>query len=180
MKKILLLLIPFLILSTFCFSQNPIIPAGMYIADPSAHVWNDGKLYLYVSVDESTDYYCSYRHHIMSTSDMINWEITENVFSSKGENDQISYSDKLLFAPDCMFKDGTYYMYYCQPDNTAAEGVATSKSPTGPFVNGKKMQLTGIEEIDPSVFIDDDGEISYMWGQFEAKIAKLKPNMTEI
>ncbi len=170
----------FLLWSAVSYSQNPIIPAGMYMADPSAHVWKDGKLYLYVSVDESTEYYCSFKHHVISTSDMINWEIEKDVFASRGEKDEISYSDKLLFAPDCAYKEGIYYMYYCQPDHTGAEGVATSDSPNGPFVKGKKMELNGIEEIDPSVFIDDDGQAYYMWGQFTAKIAKLKPNMTEI
>ncbi len=160
-------------------AQNPIVPAGMYIADPSAHVWKDGKLYVYGSLDESTEYYCSWRHHVMSTTDMVHWEIEENVFASKGENDQVPYNDALLFAPDVMYKDGTYYMYYCQP-NKDAEGVATSKSPLGPFTDGKKMNVAGIEEIDPCVFMDDDGQAYYIWGQFEAKIAKLKPYMTEI
>jgi arabinoxylan arabinofuranohydrolase len=173
------LFIALLAISSINFAQNPIVPAGMYIADPSAHVWKDGKLYVYGSLDESTEYYCSWRHHVMSTTDMVHWEITENVFASKGENDQVPYNDALLFAPDVMYKDGTYYMYYCQPDKDA-EGVATSKSPTGPFIDGKKMNVAGIEEIDPCVFMDDDGQAYYIWGQFEAKIAKLKPNMTEI
>lgn len=164
----------------FLLGQNPIVPAGMYIADPSAHVWEDGKLYIYGSVDESTDYYCSWRHHVMSTTDLINWEIEEDVFWSKGENDEVPYSEALLFAPDCMYKDGTYYLYYCQPDLNGAEGVATSPSPLGPFTNGKKMNVHGFEEIDPCVFTDDDGQAYYIWGQFEAKIAKLKPNMVEI
>ena len=175
--------LPFFIaslISSIALAQNPIVPAGMYIADPSAHVWQDGKLYVYGSVDESPNYYCSWRHHVMSTTDMINWKIEENVFWSKGEHDQVPYSDALLFAPDVMYKDGTYHMYYCQPDRNAAEGVATSKSPLGPFVNGKKMNVQGIEEIDPCVFMDDDGQAYYIWGQFKAKIAKLKPNMTEI
>lgn len=73
-----------------------------------------------------------------------------------------------------------YYLYYCQPDPIAAEGVATSPSPTGPFTNGQKMELAGIEQIDPCVFFDDDGQAYYIWGQMQAKIAKLKPNMTEI
>jgi arabinoxylan arabinofuranohydrolase len=161
-------------------AQNPIVPAGVYIADPSAKVWNDGKLYIYGSLDESTEYYCSWRHHVMETVDLKSWKITENVFSSKGENDQVPYSDALLFAPDCAWKDGTYYMYYCMPDRNAAEGVATSSSPTGPFMNGRKIELNGLEEIDPAVFIDDDGQAYYIWGQFDAKIAKLKPNMVEI
>lgn len=176
-------LFPVILMSFFSVTisaQNPIVPPGTYIADPSAHVWKDGKLYIYGSLDESINYYCSYRHHVLSTSDLKNWKITENVFASKGENDQVSYSDALLFAPDVMYKNGTYYMYYCMPDRNAAEGVAKSNSPTGPYKNGEKMQLKGIEEIDPCVFMDDDGQAYYIWGQFQAKIAKLKPNMTEI
>ena len=40
------------------YSQNPIVPPGIYIADPSAHIWKDGRLYVYGSRDESPDYYC--------------------------------------------------------------------------------------------------------------------------
>lgn len=160
-------------------AQNPISPAGVYIADPSAHVWNDGSLYIYGSLDESFDYYCSHRHHVMRTDDMINWEIYENVFASKGEGDAVPYNDIVLFAPDCAYKNGTYYLYYCQPCETT-EGVATSKSPTGPFTNGKAINTNGYNEIDPSVFTDDDGETYYLWGQFSLKMAKIKPNMTEL
>ena len=175
-------LLSFIFLLTFHLSlaQNPIVPAGVYIADPSAHVWNDGKLYIYGSLDESTEYYCSWRHHVLETSNMINWRIHEDRFASKGTNDQVPYSDALLFAPDAMFKDGTYYLYYCLSDINGTEGVATSDRPTGPFTNGQKIELRGIEEIDPAVFIDDDGQGYYIWGQFEAKIAKLKANMREI
>lgn len=161
-------------------AQNPIVPAGVYIADPSAHVWKDGKMYIYGSNDESKNYWCSWTHHVLSSSDLLKWDLTKDVFSSKGKNDQVPYNDELLFAPDCQYKDGTYYLYYCQPSGTEAEGVATSKSPLGPFVNGKKIDTKGISEIDPCVFMDDDGQAYYIWGQFTAKMAKLKPNMTEI
>jgi beta-xylosidase len=161
-------------------AQNPIVPAGVYIADPSARVWDDGKLYIYGSLDESTEYYCSWRHHVLETDNLIHWRIHEDRFASKGENDQVPYSDALLFAPDCIYKNGTYYLYYCLSDINGTEGVATSKNPTGPFTNGKKIDLGGIMEIDPGVFIDDDGQGYYIWGQFKAKIAKLKPNMMEI
>ncbi len=180
MKKISFLIVIVLICQLKGKAQNPIVPPGVYIADPSAHVWADGKLYIYGSLDESPDYYCSYRHHVLSTADLQNWDITENVFSSKGENDQVPYSDAPLYAPDCQFKNGKYFLYYCMPDSKAAEGVATSDSPTGPFINGQKIQVAGKEEIDPCVFIDDDGQAYYIWGQFQAKIARLKSNMTEI
>jgi hypothetical protein len=160
--------------------QNPIVPPGVYIADPSARVFSDGKLRIYGSLDESTQYYCSHRHHTLETADMKRWKITENIFASKGEGDAVSYSDTPLSAPDCMEKDGKYFLYYCMAQPKDVEGVATSSSPTGPFTDGRPLDVGGFEQIDPSVFIDDDGQAYYLWGQFEAKMAKLKPDMTEI
>jgi len=173
-------LILILCLFQYILAQNPIVPAGMYIADPSAHRWKDGKMYVYGSRDESPNYYCSWMYHVLSSSDLKTWTITENTFASKGANDQVPYSNDILYAPDCQYKNGTYYLYYCLASNINTEGVATSTSPTGPFVNGKNIKLKGINEIDPAVFIDDDGQAYYIWGQVNAKIAKLKPNMIEI
>lgn len=158
-------------------AQNPITPAGMFIADPEAHVWKDGKLYVYGSRDESDDYWCSYSHHVLSTSDLKHWNIDESTLASKGENDQIDYHDRLLFAPDCAYKNGTYYFYYCSPKKLT-EGVATSSSPYGPFLNGK--QIIGPKQIDPAVLVDDDGQAYYWWGQKNAKVAKLNADMVSI
>jgi beta-xylosidase len=177
MKNISFIFLFFFILK-FTIGQNPICPPGLNIADPSTHVWNDGKLYVYGSRDESLDYYCSYDHWVLSTSDLINWEYFPDAFSSKGSNDQVPFNDKALFAPDCMYKEGTYYLYYCQPGGF--EGVATSSSPTGPFSNAKELYLNRNNQIDPAIFIDDDGQAYYTWGQFQAKVAKMKSNMTEI
>ena len=167
----------FLVLG-FANGQNPITPPGMYIADPEAHVWEDGKLYIYGSRDESDAYWCSYTHHILSSSNLKDWNVTENAFSSIGENDQVSYHDKLLFAPDVAFFNGTYFLYYCSPGKEFTEGVATSNSPNGPFVNGKHIK--GAYQIDPAVLIDDDGQGYYYWGQDKPKVAKLKSNLIEI
>ena len=43
-----------------------------------------------------------------------------------------------------------YYLYYCSPGNKHGEGVATSKSPNGPFVNGTDIE--GAYQIDPMNF----------------------------
>jgi hypothetical protein len=117
---------------------------------------------------------------VLSTSDLKNWTIHENSFASKGPGDQVPYSDDFLYAPDAQYKDGTYYLYYCLANWTNTEGVATSASPIGPFTNGRSLKTGGINQIDPCVFIDDDGQAYYIWGQFTAKMAKLKPSMTEI
>ncbi len=166
-----------LLLSSTLFAQNPIVPPGVFLADPEGHQWKDGRLYLYVSRDESPDYYCSDRYDLISTSDLKNWTIRENAFASKGPNDQVPYSDGALYASDAAYKDGKYYLYYSMNDRID-EGVAVSDSPDGPFLNGQPMK--GISQIDPAVFIDDDGQAYLYWGQFSAKGAKLKDNMLEV
>ena len=111
---------------------------------------------------------------------MKNWTIAPNTFASKGAGDQVHYSDNLLYAPDCMYKNGTYYLYYCTSANTKVEGVATAETPAGPFLNGAYMNMYGKDAIDPCVFVDDDGQAYYIWGQFNAKVAKLNPDMMGI
>ncbi|HLF35470.1 MAG TPA: family 43 glycosylhydrolase [Cyclobacteriaceae bacterium] len=180
MKKNIFLIFSSLFVYFSLNAQNPIVPPGMYIADPSAHVWQDGKLYVYGSRDENPTYYCSWTHHVLSSSDLLHWTVKENSFVSKGPGDQVPYSDNILYAPDAQYFNGTYYLYYCLASNTMTEGVAISLSPEGPFVNGQVLNTGGINEIDPCVFIDDDGQGYYIWGQFNAKMAKLKPNMIEL
>ena len=170
---------------TVIVAQNPICPPGVYIPDPSARVWNDGKLYVYGSLiqkngNDPNKFGGVGYQWALSSSDLIHWEITRDIIASVGPDDQIHYNDAPFWAPDCMYKDGMYYLYYCQPYPEMPEGVATSKSPVGPFTNAKPIYLKGYNQIDPAVFIDDDGQAYYLWGQFSAKIAKLKPNMTEI
>lgn len=177
MKRIIFLIL-FFVLCKITEGQNPICPPGLNIADPTARVWKDGKLYVYGSRDESFKYYCSYDHWVLSTSDLMHWEYTPNVFASRGKNDQVPFNDLPLYAPDIAFKNGVYYLYYCQP--TGIEGVAISTSPEGPFTHAKEIYLKKKNQIDPALFVDDDGQAYYIWGQFQEKIAKLKPNMTEI
>jgi arabinoxylan arabinofuranohydrolase len=161
-------------------AQNPISPAGFYIADPTARVWNDGRLYIYGSADESCEYYCSQRYHVLFTENMFHWEIAENSFASSGLDDEVKYNDNLLFAPSAAYSNRKYFLYYCQPDREFAQGVAASTSPTGPFANGKPMNVGGYNQIDPGIFIDDDGTAWYFWGQFTLKMAWLNPDMQSI
>lgn len=175
-KIVVLILLNFV--ASLIFAQNPITPAGMYIADPEAHVWEDGKLYIYGSRDESDDYWCSHKHHVLSTSDLKSFYVVENAFASKGEYDQVPYSDDLLFAPDCAYKNGVYYLFYCSPLKPLNEGVATSNSPNGPFINGKAIM--GAKQIDPAVLVDTDGKTYFYWGQGKPKVSILNNEMDKI
>lgn len=78
----------------------------------------------------------------------------------------------LLFAPDCIEKDGKYYLYFCMQDDS--EGVAVSDKPEGPFKDPVQLPCGG---IDPAIFIDDDGQAYYYWGQLFSHGVKLNPDM---
>ena len=54
----------------YIHAQNPISPMGVYIADPTARVWSDNKLYIYGSLDETTKRYCSRIYHTLSTDNL--------------------------------------------------------------------------------------------------------------
>ncbi|TAH25818.1 MAG: carbohydrate-binding protein [Cytophagales bacterium] len=177
--KYLLTILGFFFLVTI-YGQNPISPEGIFIADPSGHVWKDGRLYIYGSLDKSPNYFCSSDYHILSSSNLMNWVVSKNIFSLEEKNNpNKSKQEKILYAPDCGYINGKYCLFYCQP-GAEAEGVAEANTPIGPFLNAKKMNIYGHNQIDPSIFTDNDGKNYYIWGQFDLKIAELKPNSTEI
>ncbi|NWJ49459.1 MAG: family 43 glycosylhydrolase [Bacteroidetes bacterium] len=157
---------------------NPICPVGVYIADPEVRQMPDGRVYLYGSRDEPGNAWCSRSYNVLSTSDLVNWNIEQVSFSTAGTGKQTNYTDKILYAPDCIYRDGKYYLYYCLEGGGKDEGVAVASSPYGPFKNGKIME--GAHGIDPSVFIDDDGQAYLFWGQAYAKGAKLSKDMLTI
>lgn len=176
------------ILSLTCLAQdNPII-THMYTADPSAQVWDDGRLYIYASHDIAPPRGCDLmdRYHVFSTSDMIHWKDHGEILSS----DDVGWGRSeggFMWAPDCAYKDGIYYFYFPHPsgdgdqwNSTWKIGVATSDQPAGGFeVQG---YIPGLEShIDPAVFIDDDGQAYFYYGGGGVcKGGKLKDNMMEI
>lgn len=160
-------------------ADNPIVPPGMYCADPSAHQWRPGgAVYIYGSRDEAKDYYCSYDYDVWESSDMDSFKLHPYVFSSKGEEDEVLYNEELLFAPDCLEKDGRYYLFYCQGGSPDVEGVAIGDSPAGPFRKGTLLE--GAWQIDPAAFVDEDGQHYLFYGQFSAKCARLADDLKSI
>lgn len=77
-----------------------------------------------------------------------------------------------LWAPDCAYRNGKYYLYFCT--SGYLEGVAVSDRPEGPFRNPVQLPCGG---IDPAVFIDDDRKVYYYWGQFRASGVELNEDM---
>ena len=58
--------------------RNPLLPLSICIPDGEAHTMPDGRLYVYGSLDENKDGFCSGRYRVASTRDLKNWEVTES------------------------------------------------------------------------------------------------------
>ena len=166
-------------------APNPFI-RHMYTADPSAHVWKDGRLYVYASHDIAPPHGCDLmdRYHVFSTDDMVHWTDHGEILNSA----QVSWGRKeggFMWAPDCAYKNGTYYFYFPHPSGTNWNdswkiGVATSRKPAEGFK--VKGYIEGMDPlIDPCVFVDDDGQAYiYNGGGGLCKGGKLKDNMMEL
>lgn len=180
-----------LLLAGICSSyaqQNPFI-RHMYTADPSARVWADGRLYVYASHDIAPPRGCDLmdQYHVFSTDDMVNWVDHGEILRSS----QVPWGRPeggLMWAPDCAYKDGTYYFYFPHPSGTEWNktwkvGIATSSKPASDFkVKGYIENLgDAFAMIDPCVFVDDDGQAYFYYGGGgRCTGAKLKDNMVEL
>lgn len=156
--------------------MNPVLPSQYFIPDVEARVWDDGRLYFYGSMDENgREDYCSESYHVFSTEDLRAWKDEGESFCAAA----IPWAkSNILYAPDCIYKNGNYYLYFCMEDNT--EGVAVSQSPSGPFENPVRIKGADGDAIDPAIFVDDDGACYLFWGQFHLRGARLHENMCEI
>ena len=161
------------------FGQNP-INRHLRTADPSPHVWADGKMWLYCShdMDSAQGYNTMDGYHVFSSSDMVNWTDHGEVLHSRDVKWGIKGGGS-MWAPDCAYRNGTYYFYYPHLDSTNnwRVGVATSTKPEGPFKDIGRF-IEGTFGIDPCCFIDDDGQ-AYLYFD-KNSVAKLKENMTEL
>ncbi|GHT78108.1 hypothetical protein FACS1894130_04130 [Spirochaetia bacterium] len=159
--------------------MNPILPKKYYIPDVEARVWKDGRIYLYGSCDICANtFYCSHEYRVFSSDGMLRWKDHGVSFTGYDQGPNHAVESGILYAPDCVYKDGVWYLYYCQPQGE--EGVAVSDNPAGPFEHAQIVVGANKTRIDPAVFIDDDGSAYYYWAQISARAGRLRPNMAEL
>ena len=150
-----------------------------YTADPAPMVY-EGTLYLYTSHDADvtvSDFYTMNDWRLYSTTDMVNWTDHGTPASLKTFN----WSTDSAWAPQGVARNGKFYLYVPLNNNTGAKiGVAVSNSVTGPFTDplGKALAASGDGNIDPTVFIDDDGQAYMYWGHDTLRYVKLNSDMT--
>lgn len=171
------------------WAQNPII-TNQFSADPTARVFGN-KIYLYPSHDilpqsgqGRPDWFCMADYHVFSSDNLTDWTDHGVIISQDKVNwvDSAAYS---MWAPDCVYKNGKYFFYFPAPAKDKALGrgfsigVAISDTPYGPFIP-QNEPIKNVHGIDPSVFIDNDGQAYLYWAQGEMYVAKLKENMLEL
>ncbi|KTT69236.1 glycoside hydrolase family 43 protein [Sphingomonas endophytica] len=148
------------------YLSQPLV-TDFYTADPSAHVF-DGKLYIYPSHDidgsakeDDLGGHFEMRDYRVLSMDEPGGKVTAHSVALDVKD--VPWADKQMWAPDAAYKNGTYYLYFPAKDKAGAFriGVATSKSPVGPF-KAEPKPITGSFSIDPAVFTDTDGK-SYMY-----------------
>ncbi|MCJ8208600.1 glycoside hydrolase family 43 protein [Mucilaginibacter sp. RS28] len=160
------------------FAQNPIIQT-IYTADPAPMVYKD-TLFLYTGHDEDKSTWFTMKDwHIFSTTDMVNWTDRGSPLSTG----TFEWSKGDAWAAQTIPRNGKFYWYICTKEKTTnrmAIGVAVSDSPTGPFKDalGKPLVSNSGGDIDPTVFIDDDGQAYLYWGNPDLWYVKLNPDMT--
>lgn len=173
--------------ATQCLAQNPFITT-IYTADPSAHVWSDGRLYVYPSHDMDPAKGCDLmdRYHVYSTDDMVSWRDEGEILNAS----EVAWGRKeggFMWAPDAAYKNGKYYFYFPHPsesqwNNSWKIGVATSDKPASDFKSAGFIEgLGGHAMIDPSVFVDTDGKAYFYYGGgAKCQGGRMKDNMMEI
>lgn len=159
--------------------MNPILPLNHFIPDVEARVWADGRMYLYGSMDIGGNLsYCSHEYRVFSSPDLKTWTDHGESFRTLGQGAKVPWTTAPLFAPDCVFSNGLYRLFFCCADKS--EGMAVSSSPCGPFTNATAIEGANGDAIDPAVLVDDDGQVYYYWGQLHLRVARLKPDYSGI
>ncbi len=170
--------------------NNPVI-RDKFTADPAALV-HDGTVYLYTGHDEAAidgPFYKMNEWLVFSSTNMVDWK--EHPVPLKVSDFAWAKAD--AWASQTIERNGKFYWYICTEHATIpgkAIGVAVADSPTGPFKDalGKALVTNDMttatdiawDDIDPSVWIDDDGQAYLFWGNTKCYYAKLKENMVEL
>ena len=175
------------------YSGNPLFETP-FTADPSVLVHND-TLYLFTGSDEQeegVDGFLMRRWYVFSTADMVNWTNHGAVLSV----DDFEWGSHNAFAGHAVENHGKFWWYVpiihqdpaVRIHEGFAMGVAVADHPIGPYHDPTGRPIVAdttansiVLNIDPAVFVDDDGQVYFFWGSWgRVRVAKLHENMTEL
>ena len=176
--------------TSFKSNGNPII-THKYTADPAAMVYND-TFYLYTGHDVAPKNQARYEMHnwlCFSSTDMVHWNEHPSPLNVK----DFAWANDDAWASQVIERDGKFFWYVAISHGTIhgkAIGVAVADNPKGPFKDalGKALITNDMttetkiswDDIDPTIFIDDNKQAYLFWGNTNLHYVKLKPNMIEM
>ena len=155
-------------------ADNPIVQT-IYTADPAPIVYG-GRLYVFTGHDEDSSTGFNMRDwHLYSTMDISNWQDHGTVLSLS----VFSWANANAWAGQVINRNNKWYYYVPvrKPSGSMAIGVAVADSITGPYHDALGKPLVENNQIDPTVFIDDDGQAYLYWGNPDLSYVKLNQDM---
>ena len=179
-KNFIILLLAFISVNAMAQkpqTMNMPLVQTKYTADPAPYVHGD-TIYLYTTHDEDDAEGFKMKDWLLYTStDMVNWQDHGAVASLK---DFPWYKgDNGAWAECVVERNGKWYMY-C-PIHGNGIGVLVADSPFGPFKDpiGKPLvwRTEHWSDIDPSVWIDNDGRAYMYWGNPHTYCVELNEDM---
>jgi arabinoxylan arabinofuranohydrolase len=159
-------------------ADNPIVQT-YYTADPAPMAYKN-TLYVVTSHDEDVtvrNFFTMNDWRCYSTTDMVNW--TDH--GSPLAYTDFSWARGDAWAGQTIERDGKFYYYVPVNKKNGGNciGVAVSDTPEGPYKDalGKPLIDSASGNIDPTPFIDDDGQAYLYWGNPALKYVKLNKDM---
>ncbi|KAL5360095.1 glycosyl hydrolase [Aspergillus floccosus] len=143
-------------------ADNPIVQ-DIYTTDPAPFVYND-RIYLLTGHDEDGSTTYDMRDwRLFSSADVANWQHHGVPMSLS----TFQWADLNAWAGQIVPRNNKFYAYVpIRHASTGgmAIGVAVSDNITGPYADAIGKPLVENAEIDPTVYIDDDGQAYMYWG----------------
>ncbi|XEU95988.1 hypothetical protein FSHL1_001273 [Fusarium sambucinum] len=170
--KGLLFLSSLLSTSSVANADNPIVQT-VYTADPAPIVHN-GRVYLFTSHDEDGSTFFNMKDwRLFSSNDMVNWQHHPSPMGLT----TFSWANDRAWAGQVAARNGKFYYYVpvAMKNGRMAIGVGVSDNIVGPYRDTLDKPLVENNEIDPTVFIDDDGQAYMYWGNPGLYYVKLNP-----
>ncbi|KJR86059.1 carbohydrate-binding protein family 6 protein [Sporothrix schenckii 1099-18] len=158
-------------------ADNPAIQT-IYTADPAPFVYN-GRMYLFADHDEDgSKTFVMKDWRLFSTTDMANWQ-DHGVVASLST---FKWATGRAWAGQVINRNNKFYYYLPMQKSSGAMaiGVGVADNVTGPYKDALGKPLVDNNNIDPTVWINDDGQAYLYYANTGFGYVKLNEDMISI
>ncbi|WP_129717351.1 glycoside hydrolase family 43 protein [Pedobacter sp. SYP-B3415] len=168
---------------------NPII-RHVFTSDPTV-IESNGRIYLYTGHDEApegSNVYVMSNWLCFSSADLVNWEEHPVPLSAT----DFEWASGDAYASKVIVYEQQYYWFVFVTNASGGKAIAlaVSDQPQGPFrdaigsplIDQQMIPDTELElaNLDPTVLVDDDGQVYLVWGNGVCYLARLKSDLRSL